>query len=362
MSAPRTERRTAASNPSDGAPAVSVVVRSYGRLLSLAELLEALLSQRHPSFEVVVVEQTPSSTATEREALAPAFADPRVRVIERPPLGGPGARNEGVRHARGDIVVLIDDDDLPLGDDWISAHADYYAAEPKLVGLTARHVVAPNEASPYPAVLPLPTRWIAKRRCMSYSTLKTPYTFARLDVDVAPVGWLHGTNASFRRRAILDAGLWDETVRTQDEHSLAFRLARRLEPDQYLAFKAYPPVLRRKGLPGGMAKRRVGVDGELRNHLQFLHRVVGRYHPRRFSALYPVYLAYALARTMGWAIQDATELDSIESRLWQCVAALGRLPTEVLAELRFRSDGAAPSPGPAAGAETPTTGGARWAP
>src|ERR1700710_1482259 len=92
-------------------PRVSVVVRSYNRLPMLAELLTALLAQDHDSFEVVVIEPStyhPAADVARGDTIA---RDPRVRLIRSAPLGGPGARNAGVRAAHGDLFVFIDDDD-----------------------------------------------------------------------------------------------------------------------------------------------------------------------------------------------------------------------------------------------------------
>jgi glycosyltransferase involved in cell wall biosynthesis len=315
------------------APHVSVVIRSMNRLGALAELLGRVLAQEHDAFEVVVVEQTPKPTPADEKRLRPLFADERVRVLRREPLGGPGARNEGVRAARGELVILIDDDDLPLTDDWIAAHEAAYA-DPDLVGLTGRHVRTPSEASPYlPGLRPF-----IRKKCLSYSFLKTPYTFARFDEDVDGIEWLHGTNTSFRRAAALRAGLWDETVRTQDEHSFAFKLQRAMQPDQHLAFRTHPPVLRRVDVAGGMGKRRTDVRGELRNHLAYAHRIVGRYFPRRFRRWYPLYLGWALTRTLGWVWGDQHPRPPVARRLRGLAEAVRALPS-VLGEVRRAAGG-----------------------
>src|SRR6185437_3754648 len=104
------------------APRVSIIVRSYNRLPALNELLRALLAQVHDSFEVVVVEQSTDRPEPAAAELAELARDPRLRVLTFPPLGGPGARNAGVRAARGELFVFIDDDDLPVGTDWVSRH------------------------------------------------------------------------------------------------------------------------------------------------------------------------------------------------------------------------------------------------
>ena len=281
-----------------------------------------MLAQRHDSFEVVIVEQTPDRSGEDEARLAEIGADVRVRILRRAPLGGPGARNEGVRAARGAIVLLIDDDDLPLTDDWIAAHEAAYA-DPLLVGATGRHVRRQGEACPYPA----PIRAFARRKVLGYSFLKTPYTYARLDRRVDGVGWLHGTNASVRREAALRAGLWDTHVRTQDEHSFAFKLRRVMRPGEYLAFLPHPPVLRQMNVAGGMEKRRVDVQRELQNHLTFAHAVVGRYYPGRLRLLYPAYLGWAAVRTLSWVWDAGRGPLSLTTRLRQSAEAFFRLPS-----------------------------------
>ena len=91
-------------------PRLSVIVRSYNRLGALAELLKELLAQDHDDFEIVVVDQSTVRPEAELAVVESLAKDPRVRLLRFPPLGGPGARNAGVRAARGDLFVCIDDD------------------------------------------------------------------------------------------------------------------------------------------------------------------------------------------------------------------------------------------------------------
>src|SRR5687767_1554670 len=129
-------------------PRISVVVRSYNRLRALAELLTRLLAQDHDSFEVVVVEQStvrPDAELAQVEALA---RDPRVRIERFTPLGGPGARNAGVRATRGDLLVFIDDDDLPASNDWLRRHEANFT-DPKCLGVTGRFIGEDGDDKPY---------------------------------------------------------------------------------------------------------------------------------------------------------------------------------------------------------------------
>ena len=51
-------------------PRLSVIIRSYNRLPALVGVLEALLAQKHDSFEIVVVDQSTDKPAAAMARLA----------------------------------------------------------------------------------------------------------------------------------------------------------------------------------------------------------------------------------------------------------------------------------------------------
>ena len=185
---------------------------------------------------------------------------------------------------------------MPVGTDWLRKHDHPYRRDPTLVGFTGRHVREPNEDCPYLA----PLRPLIRRLCMSYSPIKTPFTFARFDEDVDEVEWLHGTNASIRREVALQAGLWDETVDTQDEHSLAFKLNDILGPEQHLAFRADPVLIRRKDVEGGMEKREVPVKERVRSNVEYVTEHIRRHHHSLYQRYRWLYALWCLQDTLVW--------------------------------------------------------------
>ncbi len=273
-----------------------MLVRSFRRPDAVRELLQALLAQDHDSFEIVVIEQTPDFTPEQLASLEPLWNDPRVRLFRRPPLGGAGARNEGIRQARGEIVILIDDDDLPVGDQWIAGHERHYE-DPNLAGLSARQVRVPGEQCPYPDW----ARPLLRRLAMRFSFLGVPHvSLPRLDEDLNGVDWVNGTNGSVRREVALRVGLWDESVRALEEHSFGYKFALKKKPDEYLAWRSEPTLLRRLDVRGGMDKRNGDLRKELVTQLNFTHRVVRRYRPKRFAATYPLVLSSAFIRAVAF--------------------------------------------------------------
>lgn len=271
------------------APFVSVVVRSYRRLPCLLELLERLQAQVYPSFEIVVIEQTSDEREAYRARLDACARDARVRILEYPPLGAGRARNEAARQARGDIVLFLDDDDLPIGTDWIAAHASNYH-DPLCIAVSGRHVVDPaRDATSYDTQR-------NHRLCLRYSWLKFPRGRTYHSRRIVGVTQVAGTNASIRRSAIERGGGWDDET-DHDEDSFNFRFARVRRAGEYFAYDPRPAIVRRLDVPGGLGRRQQTVAARLRAELRFSHGVIRKYHPWRFWALYPAYVVCALERS-----------------------------------------------------------------
>lgn len=111
---------------------ISVVIPTVDRPGAARRVIEALAGQARRDFEIVVVDQSASPDPTLPGA---------VRIAER---GLPNARNVGVRAARGDLLLFIDDDEVP-DDGWVEAHARHYD-DPRVMGVAGRIRGAYDEA------------------------------------------------------------------------------------------------------------------------------------------------------------------------------------------------------------------------
>lgn len=89
--------------------AVSVVIPTYNRTEFLFQALQSCKIQSFPNFEVIVVENGGGEGA---EEVVERMADPRVHLLRTPKKGAAAARNIGIDQARGQYVVIMDDDDL----------------------------------------------------------------------------------------------------------------------------------------------------------------------------------------------------------------------------------------------------------
>lgn len=92
---------------------ISVVVCTRNRSSSIRETLEAISKQHYPNFEMLVVDSSDDSDRKMTEELTLRFGG---KYIHEPRRGLNVARNTGIAHASGSLVMFTDDDCLPEKD------------------------------------------------------------------------------------------------------------------------------------------------------------------------------------------------------------------------------------------------------
>lgn len=112
---------------------VDVVIDNYNYAAFLGAAIESALTQTHDQVAVIVVDD--GSTDGSREVLA-GYED-RVEVVLKENGGQASAFNAGIEHSRGDVVVLLDADDL-LHPEAAARAAAAFAADPALVKVQCR--------------------------------------------------------------------------------------------------------------------------------------------------------------------------------------------------------------------------------
>ena len=306
-------------------PGVSGVIRSYKRPDSLLQILNALSAQDHPDFEVVVVEQSdfPAEFRARLDALA--ASDPRLRLVYTEPLGVGGAREAGWRLTKKEIVLTIDDDDVPLGSDFVSGHARNYL-DPNVIGVTGRHVYSPDEVCGY-------NRRRARRRCLSYNFFGYPHAFCRFDERLESVGWVHGSNGSLRKSVIERVGGWDASSTDHDEHPLCLPLLRMRLPGERLVFDPSIRLLRRKDIPGGAQVRFGGPRRIYTMWFRYYHGLVFKHWPLRATLMYPVFPVASAFSAVRWIWTDSMIHFGILDRIRDSVRTLVLSPIWYASEL-----------------------------
>ncbi len=97
------------SDLSDKEPLVSVVIPVYNVEQYIEEALKSVLSQSYTNLEIIIVDdESPDQSI---ELIKNTFDDSRIQIIEQKNRGLAGARNTGIRHAKGEYVAFLDSDD-----------------------------------------------------------------------------------------------------------------------------------------------------------------------------------------------------------------------------------------------------------
>ncbi len=92
------------------APFVSVIVPTHDRPERIQLCLHSLLALRYPQYEIIVVDNAPSTMST-ADFIQQAYRGvPQVRYIREDRPGASRARNCGMMAARGEILAFTDDD------------------------------------------------------------------------------------------------------------------------------------------------------------------------------------------------------------------------------------------------------------
>jgi glycosyltransferase involved in cell wall biosynthesis len=94
---------------------VTVVVPCFNTKKYVDEALLSIRNQTYTELDIIAVNDG-STDETPQLLDRHAECDPRVRVVHQPNRGLPGARNAGLRQARGEFVCFLDADDVMVPD------------------------------------------------------------------------------------------------------------------------------------------------------------------------------------------------------------------------------------------------------
>ena len=100
-------------------PQFSVVICTYNRSQLLRGALDSVLGQDASDYELLVVDDGSEDDTADVVA---TFDSPVVRYVRRPNGGLSAARNTGIKEARGQFVIFLDDDDR-ADPSWLSTLA-----------------------------------------------------------------------------------------------------------------------------------------------------------------------------------------------------------------------------------------------
>ena len=210
------------------APRVSIVIPAYQASADIATALDSVFAQTLPDVEVIVVNDGSPDTVELEAALQPYAG--RVCYIAQENRGAAAARNRGIREARGAYIALLDADDC-WAPDFLRRQVWYLDAHPACDLVYCDALVTGD--SP-----------LAGRRFMDTAPSWGAVTLHSLIAQRCNV--ILSTVVA-RRKTLVAAGLFDETLRRGHDFELWLRL---MQQGAVLAYQRHV-----------LAERRVRADG-----------------------------------------------------------------------------------------------------
>jgi glycosyltransferase involved in cell wall biosynthesis len=190
---------------------LSLVIPTYNRARLLPETIPALKRLRVAegiAYEVIFVDNgSTDSTQSILEEVARREPE-RFRYIRNPPTGGPSSpRNRGIRAAKGEAVVIIDDDVVP-DDDLVLQYAAFHARYPE------QHHAAVGVAYVPERLQEDPMSWL---HTFNYAGIQDPDRVSYL--------YFWTCNVSVKREFMLSAGMFDEAFLCAEDVMCGYKLA-----------------------------------------------------------------------------------------------------------------------------------------
>jgi glycosyltransferase involved in cell wall biosynthesis len=127
-------------------PAVSIVIPAYNHARFLKGTIESALAQTWRDYEIVVVDD---GSKDDTPAVAAHFGD-AIRYIRQANQGMAATRNTALRHATGDVISFLDDDDLWLPN-YLATVMSYFQVDSTLAAAhTGYQLTSDEEGRDFP--------------------------------------------------------------------------------------------------------------------------------------------------------------------------------------------------------------------
>lgn len=193
-------------------PKVDIIIPAYNAARYLPAAIESVIAQTFDDWRILLVDD--GSTDNTAEVVAPFAGQlgPKLLYIHQPNAGLPAARNTAIRNSSAEFLALLDADDvwLPCR---LSESLKCFEGRPQ-VGLSYGFN---DRIDPDGNIIDT-----FDRRQKHGEGRIAPYIYTRrVDLPCPTI--------TFRRSAVDEVGLFDESLRATEDRDLWFRIALRYE-------------------------------------------------------------------------------------------------------------------------------------
>jgi GT2 family glycosyltransferase len=190
---------------------VSLIIPTYRRRAAVQRLLQALTRQTLSPEEYEVIVSIDGSRDGTREMVSQFPAPYKLRYTWQPNNGRAAACNAGIRLARGDLLILLDDDMEP-SPGFVAAHLQAHPRGSRRAVIGAAPIVFDQSSPPIVKYVASGFNYRLERLAQSGSTIRFRDAYTG--------------NFSIRREVLVEIGGFDEDFKVygHEDYELAWRL------------------------------------------------------------------------------------------------------------------------------------------
>lgn len=183
---------------------VTIIIPTYNRAALLPKTINSVLNQTYNDFELLILDD--ASTDDTKEIIAPFLKDKRIRFItHHQNIGIAANRNYGITHARGAYIAMLDSDDVWLDQNKLAEQVKFLDKNPACA-IIGTWMIQINEQDQILRKIKFVEEDNGIRRSLLYRN------------------HIAQSSVLFRKDAALEAGGYDETLVTMEDHDLWLKI------------------------------------------------------------------------------------------------------------------------------------------
>jgi glycosyltransferase involved in cell wall biosynthesis len=188
----------------------SIVIPLYNKCQYIKKTIDSVLSQTYPYFEVIVVDDGSTDGSA---SVVEGFTDKRICLIKQENKGVSAARNKGIEQSNFEFIAFID------GDDWW--HEDFLLKISELIKeyhhldlFAAKSAIIKNHQTitSFDEIFP-------KNKNTTFNLFEVGYYNKQAALPI------NSSNIVIKKKAILNAGGFDERIHFFEDYDLFMRVA-----------------------------------------------------------------------------------------------------------------------------------------
>ena len=191
-------------------PLITIIIPTYNRAGLIGFAIESVLAQTYSNWELLVIDDA-STDGTETVVKKYAEKDVRIRYIKNSTnLGILKTRNRGLHESSGEYIAMLDSDDTWIDHEKLARQIEVFQKNPKL-GIVGTWITFINTAG---------------KPIKNISFAQTDDKIRTFFLYYNPITQ---SSVLFLKQAAIEAGGYDETLVTMEDHDLWLNIGTKYE-------------------------------------------------------------------------------------------------------------------------------------